>query len=201
MSAERVIPETRRQTRSSMSRADRARPRSRREMSSTWRHCFSPPIVISFSSINACLARIPPMERRRPVQRRPRDVDDDAVAPGGNQKRGARFAERQRQPSRRRSLARTEPSPRHGLHRLLPMYSAIPASIVNDGFDGVVSPDEGKRIGTSLLHGRYCQIPGVGHVVLSGKCATETASQFPAHPGAKPNADCLGSLPEIVFGH
>lgn len=83
----------------------------------------------------------------------------------------------------------------------LPVYSSIPTLIVNGEFDGVVSPDEGKRIGNSLSHGRYYRIPGVGHVVLSGKCATEIASQFLAHPDVKPNTDCLGSLPEIVFGH
>ena len=83
----------------------------------------------------------------------------------------------------------------------LPVHSAIPTLIVNGEFDGVVSPDEGKRIGNSLLHSRYYQIPGVGHVVLNGKCATAIASQFLTRPDAKPNADCLASLPEIVFGH
>lgn len=82
-----------------------------------------------------------------------------------------------------------------------PVFSPIPTLIMNGEFDGVISPDEGKRVGNSLMNGRYYQIPGVGHVVLNGKCASEIASQFLTRPDAKPNADCLGSLPEIVFGH
>lgn len=82
-----------------------------------------------------------------------------------------------------------------------PVFSSIPTLIMNGEFDGVISPEEGKRIGNSLMNSRYYQIPGVGHVVLNGKCASGIASQFLATPDAKPNTDCLGTLSEIVFGH
>ena len=82
----------------------------------------------------------------------------------------------------------------------LPVHSAIPTLILNGELDGVVSPDEGKRIGNSLLHGNYYQIPGVGHVVLNGKCATAIASQFLTRPDATPNADCWHRFPKSCSG-
>lgn len=91
---------------------------------------------------------------------------------------------------------RRAPAPQH-----LPVVSAIPTLILSGELDGAVSPDEGERIGKTLSHSRYYQITGIGHVVLNGKCATAIASQFLAHPDAKPNTDCLASLPEIAFGH
>ena len=83
----------------------------------------------------------------------------------------------------------------------LPLVSPIPTLILSGELDGVVSPDEGERIGKTLSHSQYYQITGTGHVVLNGKCATAIASQFLAYPDARPNADCLASLSEIAFGH
>lgn len=82
-----------------------------------------------------------------------------------------------------------------------PVRSRIPTLILSGEYDGVVSPDEGGRIAESLGHAHFYQVPGVGHIVLGGTCASGIAIRFLNSPEAAPATDCLGSLPEIVFGH
>ena len=82
-----------------------------------------------------------------------------------------------------------------------PVRSRIPTLILSGEYDGVVSPDEGRRIADSLRHGLFYQVPGVGHVVLGGTCASGIATQFLNSPESVPNTGCLSALPEIVFGH
>jgi pimeloyl-ACP methyl ester carboxylesterase len=57
-------------------------------------------------------------------------------------------------------------------------------------YDGVVSPDEGKRIAASLPHGLFHQVPGVGHVVITGSCANRIASRFLDDPESLPDTTC-----------
>ena len=108
-----------------------------------------------------------------------------------------------------------------------PVRSRIPTLILSGEYDGVVSPAEGVRIanalrressipkggihgGTSpdddeettnaLPHALFYQVPGVGHIVLNGTCASAIASQFLNNPEFVPNTSCLEALPKIVFG-
>ena len=109
-----------------------------------------------------------------------------------------------------------------------PVHSRIPTLILSGEYDGVVSPDEGARIANTLrrvssipkggINGGaspdedeettnaqpqalFYQVPGVGHIVLNGTCASAIASQFLNHPEFVPNTSCLEALPKIVFGH
>jgi len=71
--------------------------------------------------------------------------------------------------------------------------SRIPALILSGEYDGVVSPDEGERISASLRRALFYQIPGAGHVVLTGTCASGIAAQFFNDPESVPNTSCLGA--------
>lgn len=109
-----------------------------------------------------------------------------------------------------------------------PVHSRIPTLILSGEYDGVVSPDEGARIANALryappnrerhfideappderernTHGLpralFYQVPGAGHIVLNGTCASAIASQFLNNPELDPNTSCLETLPKIVFGH
>jgi pimeloyl-ACP methyl ester carboxylesterase len=71
-----------------------------------------------------------------------------------------------------------------------PLRRRIPTLILTGEYDGVVSPDEGERIATSLRRAVLHQVPGAGHVVLSGACASGIASRFFDDPESVPDTSC-----------
>ena len=66
----------------------------------------------------------------------------------------------------------------------------IPTLILSGEYDGVVSPDEGERISASSRRAVFYQVPGAGHVVLTGACASGIASHFFNDPESVPNTSC-----------
>ena len=71
-----------------------------------------------------------------------------------------------------------------------PLRSRIPTLILSGEYDGVVSPDEGARIAASLGHAVFHQVPGAGHVVITGTCASGIASRFLDDPEFVPDTSC-----------
>ena len=71
--------------------------------------------------------------------------------------------------------------------------SRIPTLILSGEYDGVVSPDEGERIAASLRRALFYQVPGVGHIVLTGTCAGGIASHFFNDPQSVPDTSCLSA--------
>jgi pimeloyl-ACP methyl ester carboxylesterase len=72
-----------------------------------------------------------------------------------------------------------------------PVRRRIPTLILSGEYDGVVSPDEGERIAAALRRALFYQVPGVGHIVITGTCASAMASQFFNDPESVPNTSCL----------
>jgi pimeloyl-ACP methyl ester carboxylesterase len=62
--------------------------------------------------------------------------------------------------------------------------------ILSGEYDGVVSPDEGERIAASLRRAVFRQIPGAGHVVITGACGSGIASRFFEDPETVPDTGC-----------
>jgi pimeloyl-ACP methyl ester carboxylesterase len=71
-----------------------------------------------------------------------------------------------------------------------PLRRRIPTLILSGEYDGVVSPDEGKRIAASLGRALFHQVPGAGHVVLTGACGSGIASRFFDDPEPVPDTSC-----------
>ena len=71
-----------------------------------------------------------------------------------------------------------------------PLHSRIPTLILSGEYDGVASPDEGKRIAASLPRAVFHQVPGVGHVVITATCASRIASRFLDDPESLPDTSC-----------
>ena len=71
-----------------------------------------------------------------------------------------------------------------------PLRRRIPTLILSGEYDGVVSPDEGERIAASLRRAVFYQVPGAGHVVLTGACASGIASRFFDDPESVPDTSC-----------
>jgi pimeloyl-ACP methyl ester carboxylesterase len=71
-----------------------------------------------------------------------------------------------------------------------PVRSRIPTLILSGDYDGVVSPDEGERIGASLQRALFHRVPGAGHVVITGACVSGIAARFFDDPEAVPDTSC-----------
>jgi len=71
-----------------------------------------------------------------------------------------------------------------------PLRSRIPTLILTGEYDGVVSPGEGERIAASLRRAVFHQVPGAGHVVITGTCGSGIASRFLDDPESVPNTSC-----------
>jgi pimeloyl-ACP methyl ester carboxylesterase len=71
-----------------------------------------------------------------------------------------------------------------------PVRSRIPTLILSGEYDGVVSPDEGERIAASLRRAVFYQVPGAGHLVITGTCASGIASRFLDDPESVLDTSC-----------
>lgn len=71
-----------------------------------------------------------------------------------------------------------------------PLRLRVPTLILSGEYDGVVSPDEGERIAASLRRAVFYQVPGAGHVVLTGACASGIAFRFLDDPESVLDTSC-----------
>lgn len=82
-----------------------------------------------------------------------------------------------------------------------PVTSSIPTLILQGEYDPVTPPSNGMLAAQTLNNSYFFLFPGVGHGVGSpgNSCPGDIEQAFLENPTQKPDASCIGTMPEPVF--
>jgi pimeloyl-ACP methyl ester carboxylesterase len=82
-----------------------------------------------------------------------------------------------------------------------PVRSTIPTLILQGEYDPVTPPANGMLAAQTLSKSYFFLFPGVGHGVHSfiSTCPDDITQAFLENPTEKPDASCIGGMPEPVF--
>jgi hypothetical protein len=79
--------------------------------------------------------------------------------------------------------------------------SVVPTLLLSGSLDPLTSPDWARRASSTLSHGYWVALPGLGHGASSSssQCARSIVSQFVVSPGP-PNTACVQSMKTAFAG-
>ena len=85
-----------------------------------------------------------------------------------------------------------------------PVRSGIPTLVLTGDWDGIIWPQEGRRVARHLRNSYYYQFPGLTHDVFFAAadgidCPVTIAAQFVDAPSIAPDAGCIQAMPELSF--